>query len=277
MHTILLDANSSYHIRVPSADQWAQLIELGQSFVAYDQSLPSEQQSSYTPYVTKMLETCIPLYETYQTSETQRLIASEAVKRLDEQVIQLTRKIHRIIKGVLFETPEKAEEWGFQVKQTTQSILMPRSRRGRLAMLKKYIAKEESRSAEERFTSPQLDTVIQVQANMMTHLAARRNGRDRRKSSRVARDEAFSKLVDILRLAAGQLMVQHFDHKISFEMQQWGFVVIERQNGRNSHNEEEFVELTAPESIHLEPGSNGNSSLNGSAETFIDLQEQATS
>ena len=68
----------------------------------------------------------------------------------------------------------------------------------------------ESRSAEERFTSPQLETVTQVRIDLITHLATRRSSRARRKSSRVARDEAFSKLVDILRLAAGQLMVQHF-------------------------------------------------------------------
>ncbi|MCB0181503.1 MAG: hypothetical protein KDI62_24965 [Anaerolineae bacterium] len=252
MHTIFLDANSPYHVGIPSAEQWPELIDTTQTFVTYDQSLPPERQSPYTRHLIAMLNICVPLYETYESSESQRTIASETVKRLEAQLTRLTRQIHHVIKGALFETPEQAEEWGFQIRQSSQTILMPRSTKERLALLKKYIAQEESRPAAERFTIPNLETVKRLHADLITHRATRRSSRDRRKSSRAARDEAFAQLVDWLRMAAGHLMLDHFNHKISFEMQQWGYIVIERQSGRNGRSEESSVEPAPPEPAESE-------------------------
>ncbi|MCB9076006.1 MAG: hypothetical protein H6631_00270 [Anaerolineaceae bacterium] len=270
MLLIPLDANSPYHVGIPYPDQWPELIDMAQTFITYDQSLPPERQSPYTRHLIAMLNICVPLYETYESSESQRTIASETVKRLEAQLTRLTRQIHHVIKGALFETPEQAEEWGFQIRQSSQTILMPRSTKERLSILKKYIAKEDSRPAAERFTIPNLETVKRLHADLIAHRATRRSGRDRRKSSRVARDEAFAKLVDWLRMAAGHLMLCHFNHKVSFEMQQWGYIVIERPSGRNGRGEESAAEPAPPKA-----GVNGSGSANGGVEAVGDGEEKA--
>lgn len=286
MHLIHLDAPSSLHVHIPPADQWSDLTDTGQSFVTYDQSLPPDQQCFYTPYIANLLQTCIPLCDTFDDSESKRTMASEAVKRLDEQSTHLTRRIHSMIKSYLYDTPEKAEKWGFQIKQSTKSILMPKSRKDRLAMFKKYIAKEESRPAEERFTTPDLATVKEVRDGLVEHLAARRSGRDMRKSSRAARDEAFGKLVDCLRMAAGDLMIRFYDHKVSFEMQKWGLEIVERQNGRADRSEEEAAaeeateattpEPTTPEPTEPESAPTDGDMLNGTVEAVVELNGQGT-
>ena len=269
MHTIFLDTNSPYHVGIPYPDQWTELIDMAQIFVTFDQSLPPEQQSPYTPRLVDMLNICVPLYETYENSESQRTMASEAVKRLEAQLTRFTRQIHQIIKGTLFDTPEHAEDWGFQIRQSSQSILMPRSTPERLTMLKKYIAKEESRPAAERFTTPNLETVKKLYTDLTTQRTARRSSRNRRKASRAARDEAFAKLVNWLRMAAGHLMLCHFDHKVSLDMQQWGYIIVERQNGRNGRGEEQVVE-------EVEPAAKANNigSTDGGVETSANNEDE---
>lgn len=280
MHSILLDTRSPYHVRIPYPDQWFDLIEVSQDFVIYDQSLPPEQRCHYTPYIVELLQTCIPLCDAYETSKSQRTIASEGVKRLDEQAVYLTRRIHQMIKSCFYDTPEQAEAWGFQIKQSTQSILLPQNRKERLAMLKKYIAKEESRPAEERFTTPDLATIKQVREDLVANLAARRTKRDQRKSSRAARDKACGQLVDCLRMAAGDVMLRHFGHKISYEMQQWGFEIVERQNNRADRSEEAVGEAVKLAQLQTSPAPeatvNGSSLLNGSVETVADLDGEAS-
>ncbi|MCB9101159.1 MAG: hypothetical protein H6632_16600 [Anaerolineales bacterium] len=254
--------------------------------MAYDQTLPPEEQCRYTPDIADLLQICIPVCDTYDSSESQRTIASEGVKRLDEQATHLIRRIHQLIKSDLYDTPEQAEAWGFQVKQSTKTVLLPKTRKERLVMLKKYIAQEESRPAEERFTKPDLETVKQVRDGLVTHLAVRRSGRDKRKSSRAARDEAFAKLVDCLRMAAGDLIIKRFDHKISFEMQQWGFEIVDRPSARPERSEVQPaepapVEAAAPEPAATEPAEpetspNGSSPLNGAGEAVVELNGQAS-
>jgi len=151
--------------------------------------------------------------------------------------------------------------------------------------LKKYIAQEESRPVEERFTKPALETVKEVRDGLVTHLAARRSGRDKRKSSRVARDEAFAKLVDCLRMAAGDLIIKRFGHKISFEMQQWGFEIVERPSARTERSEDRPAEPAPTKAATSEPAasepaepetnSDGSSPLNGAVEAVVELNGQA--
>ena len=286
MHQIQLDTGSSHHVRIPGPDQWSDLIDLGQSVVAYDQTLPLEEQCRYTPDIADLLQICIPVCDAYDSSESQRTIASESVKRLDEQATHLIRRIQQLIKSYLYDTPEQAEAWGFQVKQSTKTVLLPKTRKERLALLKKYIAQEESRPAEERFTKPALETVKEVRDGLVTHLAARRSGRDKRKSSRVARDEAFSKLVDCLRMAAGDLIIKRFGHKISFEMQQWGFEIVERPSARTERSEDRPAEPAPAEAATSEPAAsepaepetstNGSSPLNGAVEAVVELNGKAS-
>lgn len=228
MYKTILDHLSPYQPQLPSTEDSAGLIAAGEIFVAYDETLPPAQQSPLLPDIRQLLQQCIPSQKEFQTSEAQRTIASETVKRLDEQAKTVVRKIHRKFHLELFETPEVAEQWGFQVKQSTRNILLPKRLPGRLALLNAYIAKEESRPPEERFTTPDLVEVTRLRDELKANLAVRRSSYGRRKASYSNRAVALKKLYECLRVAGSMIIIKHFDHTITTGMEKWGFEVPKR-------------------------------------------------
>lgn len=230
MYHIVLDSPSPYQVDIPTPAQPTKLITAGQSFVTYDETLPPEEQSYLLPDLRQHLQDCVPTQNSFKASEAERTIASEAVKRLDEQARSLIRKIRYKLNFDYMETPEAAEAWGFQVKQGTGHILLPKSRSGRLALLDTYIANEESRPPEARFTTPELEDVISLRDDLKTNLAARRSSRSRRKASHSARTEALKALYDTLRMAGGLLILKKFNRTLTPELEKWGIKVVKRQS-----------------------------------------------
>ena len=228
MYRTILDHLSPYHPQLPSTDDSVGLIAAGEIFVAYEETLPPDQQSPLLPDIRQLLQQCIPSQQAFQASEAQRTIASETVKRLDEQAKTFIRKLHHKLHLELFDTPEAAEQWGFQVKQSTRTILLPQKLPKRLVLLNAYIAKEESRPPEERFTAPDLAEVTRLRDELKTNLAIRRSSRSRRKASYSARAVALKKLYECLRVAGSLIIIKHFDHTITTEMAKWGFEVVKR-------------------------------------------------
>ena len=255
MHNTSLDRLSPYHVEIPPITESPMLIAAGETFVTYEETLPPEQQSTLLPDIKQHLDLCIPSKQHIKSSEAQRTVASETVKRLDEQATDLIRKIHRMFGHEFYETPDAAENWGFEVKQTTGNILMPKSRTERLDLLDAYILKEESRPEKERFTKPELAMVINLRNELKANLVARRNSRRRRKSSQSTRMTALRKLYDCLRVAASVIIIKHFDQAISPEMGNWGYEVVKRQSTEKE--------------VETAPASNGSdaSSTNGTETT----------
>ena len=229
MYSIILDPSSPYQVNLPPANKVTKLIAVAENFVAYDETLPPEEQSPLLPDIRQLLELCIPTQNNFKASEAQRTIASEAVKRLDGQIKTIIRKIHHKINSEYIETPEAAEEWGFQVKQGTHRILLPKKRSERLALLNIYIAQEESRPPEERFTTPDLAVVINLYDELKANLAARRSSRSHRKDSYSARSQALKALYDTLRMAGGLIILKKFNRSLTPGLEKWGIEVIKRQ------------------------------------------------
>ncbi|MCB0172925.1 MAG: hypothetical protein KDJ97_20510 [Anaerolineae bacterium] len=302
MYPVQLATSSAYQVDIPTPKQPAKLITAGQNFVKYDESLPPEEQSYLLPDLKYLLQDCVPTQKIYKSSEVQRTIASEAVKRLDEQAKALIHKIRYKLNFDYTETPEAAEEWGFEVKQGTRNILMPRKLSDRLALLDTYIAKEESRAPEERFSKPNLEDVIRLRDDLKANLDIRRASRSRRKDSYAARAESLEALYDTLRMAGGLIILKKFNRKLTPGLENWGIEVTKRQskekdtevapaangttttatNGsETTTNGAATTTTTSAETTTTngaettaETSTNGSVDLNGTSEVVVELGEQ---
>ena len=293
MYPINLDRSSAFQVNIPTPNQPTKLITSGQNFVAYDETLPPDEQSYLLPDLRQLLQESVPTQNSYKSSEVQRTIASEAVKRLDEQAKALIRKIHYKLHYDYSETPEAAEEWGFEVKQGTGKILLPKKRPDRLALLDTYIAKEESRPPEEQFSKPNLADVIRVRDDLKANLDTRRTSRSRRKDSYAARAETLEALYDTLRMAGGLIVLKKLNRKVTPALEQWGIEVTKRQskekdadaapttNGTTTDDATTTTsaETTTTNGAETTPpantSTNGSVDLNGAAEVVVNLGGQA--
>lgn len=256
MFTAILDANSPFHAGLPENDQPDKLATVGETFLAYDRTLPLEQQSPFKDDIAQLLQDCSPQQDEFKQSEAQRTIASENLKRHEEQAYRFLQRIHLNLKSYLYETPEEAEEWGFEVKQSTRNIMMP-SKKDRLKVLSRYIAKEEGRPEAERFTTPDLAAIIEVRDQLQERKKRIHSSHVQRKSSRVARDATLQALKDTLRAAGTVIIVKNLGRVISPELGKWGYEVYERSSRPDNPND-----APPPDSAAEEPPAD-NAETNG--------------
>ena len=261
MYHIILDSPSPYLVNIPTPNQPTKLITAGQNFVAYDETLPPEEQSYLLPVLRQHLQECVPSQNSFKSSEAKRTIASEAVKRLDEQAKVIIRKIHRKIDLEYMETPEAAEEWGFQVKQSTRNILMPRTRPQRLALLNAYIAKEESQPEKERFRVPKLAQAIELRDMLTANTLAYQTGQTQKENSFEAIKALTFELCECLQGAGIHLLGVDYYFKPTTQLQNWGYdVTLKRKSSTAKDTDEE----AAPDS----PAD--TTTTNGAADAAVD-------
>lgn len=234
MFRITLDTKSNYALRFPKVADRADILALAQRFVAYEQSLPPGAQTPFTADIIALLEKAIPMYSSGMSSEVQRTVASEAVKRLDETAKVVCEQIYGLMKVMFATSPERAKEWGFQIKQATGHILRPRSRKARLALLNAYIAKEESCPPPERFTVVSLDEVRRVRNELQANLTARNDGKDLRERSNVNSRALTTELFQQLQAAAVYLLAKEYHFSLSLDLRKWGYEVTTLRNGHSN-------------------------------------------
>ncbi|MCB0212434.1 MAG: hypothetical protein KDJ52_24035 [Anaerolineae bacterium] len=269
MLQLILDTLSQYQVDIPEADEHADLINLGEGILAYDQTLPPEKQSPVAAHLAKLLQECRPHSTEFHSSEAQRTIASESIKRLEKKVRQYLKRIQHMLKDTFWETPEQAEAWGFEVKQTTRNIMFPKNRKEIMRVLNTYIAKEETRSAEERFEPPSLAEVTDVRDQWIATQKVCKSSMSQRTTSRIARDTSFQRLREALRLAAAIIIVLHYDHTITLDLKRWGFDVVVRSTKSTEANEETAPETSTTPETESADTPTGTVDLNGSAEVVV--------
>lgn len=270
MLQLILDTLSQYQVEIPEPDEHADLINLGEGVLAYDQTLPPDKQSPVAAHLAKLLQECRPHRAEFHSSEAQRTIASENLKRLEKKVYQYLKRIQHKLKDDFWDTPEEAEAWGFEVKQATGNIIFPDGKKERLRVLDAYIAKESTRPEAERFESPSLAEVIDVRDQWMATQKVRKSSKAQRTTSRIARDAAFQRLREGLRLAASNIVVLQYDHTITLDLKRWGFDVVKR-SAKATESEAETSPAAAPEAETAPTnGVNGGVELNGSTEVVVE-------
>lgn len=252
MITVRIEVKGPLRIHFPSAYHWTELLDLGQTFLDYERSLPPERQSRMEPAIVRDLTQAIEVYDNYQAGLRQRDAALQLLKQIDQQAIPLTREIYRNVKAATLAAPDQAAAWGLTVKDATGVWMRPHSRPNRLALLTAYIAQEERRPVADRFPSPDLATAKQVREALAEQWTAYQSGLELYRSSYAEGRVAFRGLSVCLRLSAATIMLLFFKRELSFELQNWGFALVERQTGRVVRSAAEVAEPLTSKQLKMD-------------------------
>ena len=274
MFTCIMDAPSPFHVDLPNAAENIVVFNCSEDFVTYDQTLPPEKQSPFTSELVDLIDEAAPYLREFKSSEARRTVASEELKQLDIQLKSTLDDMSLVIRAKFLKAPSRAEEWGFSIKQSTGNVSYPVARHKRMAVLKSYIEKEESRPEAERFAEPSLESVTQLYHEMKAKIAKRDAGERARKRSYVVMMELSKKMLDRLRIAGAFIIARHFDYKITHDLENWGYVVVKRSARPSKNGEDGMVEEFAPESSPNGSLTNGTVNLNGSAEALMSVDEE---
>lgn len=229
MPTLRFEQQTPYKLRSLTKEETPKIIALGKAFIAREESLPPQQRTPYTDAISQLLAQARTLLTTNNHGENQRVKASEALKRLDEQLNSTIEQIMATLRATFLHNLEVAQEWGFELRQKTGNIRKPKERNQRLAALAAYISQEQSRPPEEQFTQPPLDEVITLYNALQKHKTARDAGETTRMQSRADTQDVSEALYHTLQLALHHIVWRDYNFAVAPGLQEWGFDVIRRQ------------------------------------------------
>ena len=234
MLRVTFSTNSGYSVKLPDSHHREEIISAARVFVAYEtENVREAKQTPYTEDMRRLLEE-IDATETSKTvGESRRLTASEEVKRLDKQLTELVSYIAQQLKARYFNERERAFDWGFEVKQSTGNIRLPKNRSERLALLDAYIIREQQQSETEQFERPALSEVIAVRDGLKQNLAIRDAGKTQRETG-VASKKGRTRLLHFHLQAGAVFLLARLQYQVTPELQNWGFHVFEdHRHNRN--------------------------------------------
>lgn len=228
MLRVQFDTKSNYSVRLPTGKR--KLYHLAVDYVTHEETIPAAEQTSFTADIIGLVEQVDPLFDRQQTGEANRVQASEALKKYEQEAHDLARQLQGLMQAYFPQTPEAATRWGFQIRQSGSrpgAILLPPDREALLVLLDAYITAETERPEAERFPVPALETVTGVRDGLMSALQERQAARAQREASVALTNELQRELHDYLQAALVYLVVKRFNRKVTPELQAWGFDVVE--------------------------------------------------
>ncbi|MCB9076120.1 MAG: hypothetical protein H6631_00850 [Anaerolineaceae bacterium] len=231
MMNIHVANQSPFRVRFPEANNRADNIDLAKKYLAQEQSLPAKKQNLFTPIIDDLLQQIIDCEKKIAEGEAQRAVAADEMSGLAQRNKELVSSMLKTIAAAYPDRPAKAQEWGFATKKETANIRTPRNQKERLAVMARYITKEESRPEAERFTIPALAEVIDNYETCVAILKTRDAGRYQREAHVNAANMLAKQLSQYLQLAAGVIVGYDYKLDIKKDLQHWGFKVIERRSG----------------------------------------------
>ena len=262
------NAESPYEITFLKPDQRSEVFGQGQTFVAYEQTRPVEQQTPLTPRIISLLDRLNTAYEQNREADRQRVIASEKLKQLNKQAVSTVNKMWKSVTAKYQDNPSEATRWGFKIRPSTRNVLRPKKRPARLALLNAYIAKEESRPEAERFPIPALAEVIELRDSLTANTLAYQSGQNEQENSFEAIRALTAELCECLQGAGIHVLGFDYHFKLSTQLQNWGYdISLKRRSSKES--EPESAEATADDATTT------NGLLNGNGTVDVTVDEQS--
>ena len=247
------DTTSDLHLIYPDKDKPADIVQTVQAFIRYEQRRPPQAQLPHTPILIELLRQWAANDQKRTDGETQRAIAAEQVQQFDQAVTDVVRHARKTLDAAFPTNLAKAKAWGFEAKKSTKNILLPQTRKEHLNLLDKYIAKEQSRPEEERFTSPNLADVIRVRDDLRQQLDIRAAGQNQREEAVVTCNQIAADLYNFLQSAATDLLTFKFKFKLTVELQKWGYDVSPRRTASAEEEAEAVADASAETGTASEP------------------------
>ena len=266
MVNIRVDNQGSLEVHFPSPVKRSDVSDLGKKHLPYEQTLPTKQQNIFTPIISNLMQQIIELEKKGAAGEAQRAVAADAVPGLERRSKRLIESMMKTIDVAFPHRPAKAKEWGFNTKKGTANILTPKNQKERLAVMESYIAKEESRPEEERFTMPALADVIDNYQSYNATIKNRNVGQYQRQKYVNASNALAKQLGQYLQLAAGVIVGYDYKLEISRDLQHWGYKVIKRRSSKKAETNDD-----AP----ANGSTNGSADDSGLTDTVSDITDQS--
>lgn len=247
------DTTSKLHLVYPDKDKQGDIVDTVRQFIGYEQSRPPEKQLPHTPILRDLLAQWVANDQERTDGEAQRAAAAEQVQALEQAMFKIVRHARKTLDAAFPDNPAKATAWGFKSKHATKTILLPQSRDEHLLLLRRYIAKEQSRPAAERFRSPDLAEAIRIYDGLRKQLLLRRTGQVQREEAVATSYALAEKMHYYLQAVVTHLLAFEYDFTLTVELQKWGFTIVPRRT--TSAEEEEAVTVDAPVEAEAVPTS----------------------
>ena len=231
MINVRLDYGSSLRMRWPCSDRT--IILLGENYVAYESSLPPEEQV-LAPSLTLMQTTLTAAKEEadlVQSGEKMRFTAASQYKGKLTKAKTNLRQATIHLKSMYADRWHELNQWGLLLGNTQRGIgvRLPNRNRDWEAYLYTYVAKEASLPAEEQLSNPPLADMQALAQELRAAKKARDEQRNQREASVQARSRNVQRLYELLQVAAMVITVTQHEGIADNKLQQWGYVVVNPQ------------------------------------------------
>ena len=256
------EAESAYQITFLTPRQRLETFEQGQIFIAQEQTRPLKKQTPFTPRIIKLVEQLQTAYNAHTEAERQRTIAYDKLKQLRKRAVVVVTQMWKSVTSLYEDDPSEATRWGFKLKPKTRNVLKPKNLQERLALMNAYIAKEESRPAEERFRVPKLEQVIELRDMVAANTQAHQEGQNQQENSLETIRKLTKDLSLCLQAAAIHLLGMDFDFDLSTQMQNWGYDITLKRKSSSSKETEKEADPTGDET-----SADADASTNGTVDT----------
>lgn len=261
-----IDPTGEFDVRWPKTDTEA--LELARQYMKFEASQASDQQvpqPSLAQLQSKLDEAQAAVTAATE-AETARAMSAANYKTASEQSLPLLRQAILGLKGKYAANLAALEAWGLKTKQGRAeiSVLKPTREKGWSNFLLSYVAKEASLEAAQRLTEPPFEQMKTLAEQVRQGMTVRDEQQTQREMGVSARGLAVEQLMDLLQVAASVLTVTRYNFKVSRDLGQWGYEVVQRKSTRTIPAGSTAANSTAANST-------ASTDLNGNEEVFDEL------
>lgn len=226
-----IDPTGEFDVRWPRTDQEA--LDLARQYIKFESTQPSALlvlQPSLSQIQAKLDEAQAAVSAATE-AETARAVSTAQYRTAYEQSLPLLRQALLGLKGKYAANLAALEAWGLKTKQGRAeiSVLKPINEKGWSMFLLSYVAKEGSLPTSQRLAEPPFEQMKALAEQVQAGITTRVEQQTQREMGVSARGLAVENLVDLLQVAASVLTVSRYNFKVSRDLGQWGFDVVQRR------------------------------------------------
>lgn len=227
-YTIKVGIDGDYQVVNPESE--AEIVALGERFVAYEQSLPLDERLKLPSAddLAAALKQAQAGHESARAEENRRAVAATAYHTALTQAIPLLKAAIEQLSWLHRENLAQLRDWGLETKTGARGkvlVTKPDRESEWAAFLQSYAAQELSQPEAARLTTPPFDQVQALAQTAQDHQATRTTARSARKLAVETRSTSAGPLFDLLQLAGGLLIVTRFEGRVTNALEAWGFKV----------------------------------------------------
>lgn len=235
MMSLRLDASGEYNIVWPVDDKEA--ILLAQAYIDRESSLPASSRNPAPPLeqVQSAFTEAKSALETAKSGEITRATSAEEYRQAVAEAKPLLREAYDGLCHVYRTNRAQLEDWGLVTKSSSDgvTVYVPKGDLAWVQFLNAYVEKETSLTSGQ-MTSPSLEQLTSLRAQISLHQKNRDSGKTARKSGNLTLTKATAPLLDLVQISAGVLMATQFGLTVSPDLATWGYKVQQRSSSSPS-------------------------------------------